>query len=304
MRDSHDTPSLPVWRSIMFVPAVSDRFVESAFKVPADLLQIDLEDSVGPLQKEEARTRVGGIADRFAAAGRDVSVRVNRPWRMLVRDLEAAVRQSVLAIALPKVPDASFVQSVAEVLAELEREQGMTIGHTRIITMVEDAGGVANMNEIAAAHTRVVGQIIGAEDLAVSMRMAVDDDSLYVPNVMNVTACRRAGIMPVGFIGSVADFKDQDAFRVRIKRARQLGFESAFCVHPTQAGIINEEFAPGAAEVEYASGMLAEFAREVKSGRAAFTYQGRMVDLPVVDQARQVLARHQAVQAASARHQR
>ena len=83
MRDSHDTPTLPVWRSIMFVPAVSDRFVESAFKVPADLLQIDLEDSVGPLQKEEARARVGAIADRFAAAGRDVSVRVNRPWRLL-----------------------------------------------------------------------------------------------------------------------------------------------------------------------------------------------------------------------------
>ena len=298
MRNSHDTPALPLWRSIMFVPAVSDRFVESAFKVPADLLQIDLEDSVGPLQKDEARARAGGIADRFAAAGRNVSVRVNRPWRMLVRDLEASVRESVLAIALPKVPDASFVQSVAEVLAELEREQGLPIGHTRIITMVEDAEGLANMNEIAAAHTRVVGQIVGAEDLAVSMRMGVEDDSLYVPNVMNVTACRRAGVMPVGFIGSVADFKDQDAFRVRIVRARKLGFESAFCVHPAQVGIINQEFAPSAAEVEYATGMLAEFEREVKNGRAAFTYKGRMVDLPVVDQARQVLARHRLVQAA------
>ena len=87
-------------------------------------------------------------------------------------------------------------------------------------------------------------------------------------------------------------------------RSRKLGFESAFCVHPTQVGIINEEFAPSAAEVEYASGMLAEFEREVKSGRAAFTYKGRMVDLPVVDQARQVLARHQAVQAANARSRR
>ena len=304
MRNSHDTPSLPVWRSIMFVPAVSDRFVESAFKVPADLLQIDLEDSVGPLQKDEARARVGGIADRFAAAGRNVSVRVNRPWRMLVRDLEAAVRKSVLAIALPKVPDASFVQSVAEVLAELEREQGLPVGHTRIITMIEDAEGVTQMNQIAAAHTRVVGQIVGAEDLAVSMHMAVDDDSLYVPNVMNVTACRRAGIMPIGFIGSVADFKDQDTFRGRIRRAKKLGFESAFCVHPAQVGILNEEFAPSAAEVEYAAGMVVEFEREVQSGRAAFTYRGRMVDLPVVDQARQVLARHQVVQAANARSKR
>lgn len=297
MRIAPHPQVLPLWRSILFVPAVSDRFVESAFKQAADLLQIDLEDSVGPLQKDEARARVGSIADRFAAAGREVSVRVNRPWRLLVRDLEATVRQSVLAIALPKIPDASFVLSVSEVLAELEREQGLVHGHTRIIGMVEDADGLVNINEIAAAHSRMVGLIVGAEDLAVSMRMAVDDDGLYVPNVMGVAAARRAGIIPIGFIGSVADFKDPDIFRARIRRARKLGFESAFCVHPTQVPIINEEFAPSPEEVEYATGLVAAFEREVSGGRAAFTYHGRMVDLPIVDQARNVLARHRAIEA-------
>ncbi|MCX7141417.1 MAG: CoA ester lyase [Proteobacteria bacterium] len=297
MRNTTETQVLPVWRSILFVPAISERFVESAFKQPADLLQVDLEDSVGLAQKEEARARVGGIADRLAAAGRDVCVRVNRPWRMLVRDLEAAVRKSVLVVTLPKVPDASFVQSVAEVMAELEREQGLAQGHTRIIAMVEDAEALANVNEIAAAHTRVVGLIIGAEDFAASMHMAVDDDSLYIPNIMAVAAARRAGIMPIGFVGSVADFKDQDAFRARIRRAKRLGFESAFCVHPTQVPIINEEFAPSADEVEHARGLAAEFERQVQGGRAAFTYKGRMVDQPVLDQARQLLARHAAVMA-------
>ena len=99
----------------------------------------------------------------------------------------------------------------------------------------------------------------------------------------------------------LADFKDQDAFRARIRRARKLGFESAFCVHPTQVGIINEEFAPSPAEVAFAQGLVAEFEREVSTGRAAFTYQGRMVDLPVVDQARLVLARHAAVVARNRR---
>lgn len=297
MRNTTETRVLPVWRSILFVPAISERFVESAFKQPADLLQVDLEDSVGLAQKEEARARVGGIADRLAAAGRDVCVRVNRPWRMLVRDLEAAVRKSVLVVTLPKVPDASFVQSVAEVMAELEREQGLAPGHTRIIAMVEDAEALANINEIATAHTRVVGLIIGAEDFAASMHMAVDDDSLYIPNIMAVAAARRAGIMPIGFVGSVADFKDQDAFRARIRRAKRLGFESAFCVHPTQVPIINEEFAPSADEVEHARGLAAEFERQVQGGRAAFTYKGRMVDQPVLDQARQLLARHAAVMA-------
>lgn len=297
MRILPSNQALPVWRSILFVPAVSDRFVESALKQAADVLQIDLEDSVGPDQKEFARARVAAIADRFALAGRQVTVRVNRPWRLLVRDLEAVVRPSVLAVALPKVPDAAFVQSVSEVLDELEHENHMTRGHTRIIAMVEDAQGLAAMNEIAAAHPRVIGLIVGAEDLAVSLQMNVDDDGLYVPNVMAVAAARRAGVLPIGFIGSVADFKDQEQFRARIRRARKLGFDGAFCVHPSQVAILNEEFAPSAAEVAHAQAVIAAYEAQMSSGKAAFSFNGRMVDLPVVDQARQIVRRHQAVQA-------
>ena len=297
MRIIPSSQPLPLWRSILFVPAVSDRFVESALKQDADVLQIDLEDSVGPDQKDFARERVGAIADRFALAGRNVTVRVNRPWRLLVRDLEAVVRPSVLAVALPKVPDAAFVQSVCEVLDELEHENRMEKGHTRIIAMVEDAQGLASMHEIAAAHPRVIGLIVGAEDLAVSLQMTVDEDGLYVPNVMAVAAARRAGILPIGFIGSVADFKDPDLFRARIRRARKLGFESAFCVHPSQVPILNEEFAPSAAEVAHAEAVISAYEAQMSSGKAAFSFNGRMVDLPVVDQARQIVRRHQAVQA-------
>jgi citrate lyase subunit beta/citryl-CoA lyase len=288
---------LPVWRSILFVPAVSDKFVDSALRQPADVLQVDLEDSVGPDRKDEARGRVAAIADRFAAAGRDVTVRVNRPWRLLVRDLEACVRASVRAIALPKVPDASFVREVAEVLAGLERERGLADGHTRMITMVEDAEGLAHLDAIAAAHSRVVGQIVGGEDLSVSMGSSIDDDALYVWNAMNVRAARRAGVIPIGFVGSVADYRDIDAFRARIVRARRLGFEGAFCIHPSQVPVLNACFAPGADEVTEARELVAAFEREVGTGRAAFAWKGRMVDLPVVDRARAVLARHRAIEA-------
>jgi citrate lyase subunit beta / citryl-CoA lyase len=287
---------LPPWRSMLFVPATSDRFVESALRQPADALQIDLEDSVAPDHKTLARERAPGIADRFAAAGYDVIVRVNRPWRLLVRDLEAVVRPSVLAVSLPKVPDASMVRAVAGILRELEAAAGVPDGHTRIVAMIEDAEGLHNMAEVAAAHPRVHGIIVGAEDLAVSMRMAVDDDALYVPNVMAVAAARRAGVMPIGFIGSVADFADPDEFRRRIERARRLGFEGAFCIHPKQVAILNEAFAPNAQEVEHAQALLSEFDRQVAAGRAAFAFKGRMVDLPVVDQARVVVTRHEAIQ--------
>ena len=107
------------WRSLLFVPATSERFTESAFKQKADALQIDLEDSVPPDLKQQARQSVGGLADRYQAAGFDVVIRVNRPWRLLVRDIEACVRHSVSALTLPKVPDAGFVRAVSEILNEV-----------------------------------------------------------------------------------------------------------------------------------------------------------------------------------------
>lgn len=292
----------PAWRSILFVPATSDRFVESALRQPADALQIDLEDSVAPDQKEMARQRVAAIADRFAQAGYDVVVRVNRAWRLLVRDLEASVRASVRAVTLPKVPDASMVRAVADILLELETAAGLAPGHTRIVAMIEDAEGLHNMADIARAHPRVQAIIVGAEDLAVSMRMSVADDGLYVPNVMAVAAARRAGVSPLGFIGSVADFKDEDEFRGRMERARRLGFEGTFCIHPKQVPIANAAFGPDPGEVKHARELLAEFDAQLAAGRAAFAFKGRMVDLPVVEQARVLVGRHEAVQRLARRH--
>jgi citrate lyase subunit beta/citryl-CoA lyase len=283
-----------LWRSILFVPAVSDRFVESALRRPADVLQIDLEDSVAPDDKDLARRRVPDIARRFAAAGYDVTVRINRPWRLALADIEHAVSPDVAALTLPKVPDAAYVRYIGEVLSEIETERGLPDGHTRVIPMVEDAEGLENMACIAAAGPRVCGMIVGAEDLAAHMRMAVSDDALYVPNVLAVAACRRAGIVPIGFVGSVADFDDEQAFRERIRRARGLGFQAAFCVHPRQVDIANEAFLPGADEVRDAQALILEFEAQKAQGKAACTYKGRMVDLPVVLQARQLVARAQA----------
>lgn len=281
----------PVWRSILFVPALSGRFVESALRQPADALQIDLEDSIGPDDKARARDAAPAIAQRFAQAGFDVLVRVNRPWRLLVRDLEAVVAREVHAITLPKVPDAAFVREVAQVIDELERERGLASGHTRLVAMIECPEGLAQIDAIAAAHPRVVALIIGAEDLALTLQCAVDEAALLGPNQRAVFAARRAGVMPLGFVGSVADYADLDAFRVRIERARRLGFDGGFCVHPSQVAVMNQAFAPTPAEVARAQALVAAFEAQQAQGRAAFAFEGRMVDRPVVDQARAVLAR-------------
>ncbi len=289
------------WRSMLFVPANSDKFLESALRRSADAIQLDLEDACPPDLKASTRERIGELAQRAADAGFDVIVRINRPWRLLVRDLEACVHPAIKALTLPKVPDGSFIRSVAEVLDEVELEKGLPVGHTKLIAMVEDANGMANMDNIAQAHARVYGMIVGAEDLAVSLRMAVDPDGLYVPNVMAVAACRRAGIVPIGFVGSVADFADREKFKETVQRAARLGFEGAFCIHPSQVDAANDAFSPDAALVERARALLATFEAECAAGRAACTFEGRMVDAPVAAQARLLIERDDALQAMLAR---
>ena len=119
--------TLPVWRSMLFVPALNDRFIEGAPRRGADCIQIDLEDSIPPEFKDRARDRVPAAAAQLASHGLDVVVRINRPWRIAIRDLEASVGPHVMAINLPKVPNAAHVRAVSEILDDLELGYAITV---------------------------------------------------------------------------------------------------------------------------------------------------------------------------------
>lgn len=288
--------TLPVWRSMLFVPALNERFIEGAPRRGADCIQIDLEDSIPPDLKDKARGRAAPVAAALAAYGIDVVVRINRPWRLAICDLEAAVGPHVTAINLPKVPNAAHVRAVAEILDELELAAGLPVGHTRLVVMIETAGGLLEMAGIAAASPRVVALTVGAEDLAVSMGMQPVEDALYLPNVQAVAAARAAGILPIGYVGTVANFADRDAFRRTADRARTLGFAGGFCIHPDQVPILNAAFSPQADEVKLAHELISAYAEAQADGRGAIAVNGQMVDQPVIDRARLLLQRHAAVE--------
>ena len=141
--------ALPVWRSLLFVPVTAKRFVDGAARRGADAIILDLEDCVAASEKDRARTLVPEAAEIVSRGGADVVVRVNRPWRQCVRDIEAVVEPRVLALALPKTDSAEHVRMVAEVVEEVEAERGMAPGATRLIAMVETAAAFFHMAEIA-----------------------------------------------------------------------------------------------------------------------------------------------------------
>jgi citrate lyase subunit beta/citryl-CoA lyase len=288
------TGTLPVWRSMLYVPVNVPRFIARAADRGADAIILDLEDAVAPAEKARARTLLGEAVPQVSRGGADVVVRVNRPWRLLVRDLEAAVIAGVTALALPKTDSAEHVQAVAETVAELEAERGIA-EPIRLIAMIETPGAFFRMEAIARAHPRLVALTVGAEDLALSVGMLPEAEGLFLPKQVCVFAARSGGILPLGFIGTVADYKDQAAFREVVRRSRRLGFMGAACIHPLQVPILNEEFAPSSKEIARAERMVAAYDAALATGTGALEFEGSMIDVPVVERARVLLARAAAI---------
>lgn len=281
---------MPIWRSMLFIPADAERFFGRAHERGADAIQLDLEDGVLPENRERARELVGPAADAIAAHGQDVIVRINRPWRDAVRDMEAAVRPSVKALTLPKADSAEHVRAAAETVGEIEAERGMAPGATRLIAMIETPDSAFRIREIAAASPRLCGLIVGIEDFTALSGMRADSEGLLQVHVDTVLAARAAGIAPYGFVASLADFSDLDALAGIVAQARRLGFVGAFCIHPTQVAVLNEGFSPSEREVAEAEAVVEAFDAAREAGRGAVALNGRMIDRPVVERARAVLA--------------
>ena len=292
---------LPVWRSLMYVPVNVEKYVDKAHTRGADVIQLDLEDSVPPGEKERARTLVEAAAARVKRGGADVIVRINRPLSLAVRDLEHSITPDINGIALTKIDSASHVKLLDELVTELEEKRGMAIGHTRFITMIETADAFGRMDDIPRASPRVVAMNIGGEDFALDCDMQPEDDVLLHPKQRMIIAARAAGVMPLGFIGTVAGFGDWPKFREMVRRSRRFGFDGAGCIHPGQVTIVNEEYSPAEEEVAYARKIIQMNDEAAKTGRGSFAVEGKMIDIPIIVRAQKLIRRHEAIKKREAR---
>jgi len=286
---------LRVWRSLMYVPVNVEKYVDKAHTRGADVIQLDLEDSVPPAEKERARTLIETAAARVRRGGADIVVRINRPLSLAVRDLEHAICRDVDGVALTKIDSASHVKLLDELVSEIELKKGLEIGHTKFITMIETADAFARIDEIPRASPRVVAMNIGGEDFALDCDMQPDDDVLLHPKQRMIIAARAAGVMPLGFIGTVAGFGDWDQFRAMVRRSRRFGFDGAGCIHPGQVAIVNEEYSPREEDIAYARKIVAMNTQTLQSGRGSFALDGKMIDIPIIVRADKLIARHEAI---------
>jgi len=279
-----------MYRSMLYVPASSQRFIEKAATRGADAVILDLEDSVSPEEKLPARERLADSIRQVSSAGAAVLVRINRPLTLAVGDVQAAVRGGADGILITKSEGPEHIRLILEVAEEEESRTGRR-DPLRAIAVIESPAAVLKAREIAFAHPRIMGMLAGGEDLATTLDAEASAETLRFPKLMIHMAAKAAGIASYGTLGTVADFADVDLIRALAEEARRHGFDGATCVHPSIVSILTDAFTPSAAAVEHAEGLLAAAEAARREGKGAATYKGKMIDEPVYERARRLLAR-------------
>ena len=285
-------------RSTLFVPANIPTFVEKAHTRGADAICLDLEDSVLPEKKAEARDALARAIPSVGRDGADVLVRINRQWELAYADLDAAVVPGVTCIVVPKVESPEDIYAIDRLIEEREVRQDMPRRSVQIAVKLETARGLLQDVAIAQASPRVCSLSAGTEDFATDLGVELTEEGweLFYSRARVVVVARAYGLEPLNLLGRTSDYRDLHAFRESALRARRLGFSGASCIHPSQVPVLNEVFSPTSAEIEGAHRLLEEAARAEAAARGAFESGGRMADAPTVERAKRLLARAARIQ--------
>jgi len=276
----------PAW---LFAPANAVRKAQGALASDADVVVLDLEDAVPSAEKAEARAALAGLAvlPRRGA----LHVRVNAAGTPLcLRDLEAAVQAGVDGVMLPKVETAAEVSAVCWALAQLEAELGRTAA-TELVPLIETARGVCDFGRIPW-DSRVRQVAFGSVDYALDLGLAgtAGQEAVTHAQFAIVLASRRAGLLPP-IDGVTLEARDAAITGRDAARAQALGFGGKLAIHPVQVAPIQVAFRPEDDEIAWAHEVVAAFGTAEASGFGAVLVRKRLVDRPVLMQARRVLER-------------
>lgn len=175
--------------------------------------------------------------------------------------------------------------------------------HTnRQTILIETPKGYSNVRAIAHSTPRLAALALGQEDFSAEMGMVEPEGLSLLSFYQSVqVAAREAGVMPVGYPGSIAEFTDLDLFRSNVVLARRLGFDGGACIHPKQVPILNEAFTPSDTEIARAEAMVAAYDAAMEAGDGAVAFEGKMIDVPVVARASRILSIRDRIAAKTAR---
>jgi citrate lyase subunit beta / citryl-CoA lyase len=260
-----------MYRSMLYVPAHSKRFLAKGHERAADAIILDLEDSVPEADKDLARANLGASAKQVGQSGAAVFVRINAGARAM-DDAKAAASAHVAGVVVAKADLASLTTLVPAGIP--------------LLALLEHPAAILDARQCAALPG-VIGLMVGGEDLAVELNAAPTPEVLRMPKLLAHYAAKAEGKLSFGLLRSIAEYTDIEAIRIAAIEAKAHGFDGAGCVHPSIVPILNAAFLPSRDELAWAT-RVTEAARRHEG---AFALDGKMVDRPVVERARSILSR-------------
>jgi malyl-CoA/(S)-citramalyl-CoA lyase len=281
----------------------------------ADVINLDLEDSVAPADKAEARANIIGAIGSIDWGTKTLSVRINgldTPfWYRDVVDLLEQAPDRLDQIMIPKVGCAADLYAVDALVTSIEAARGRA-RRIAFEVIIESAAGIAHVEEIAAASPRLQAMSLGAADFAASMGMATTgiggtqenyymlhegrkhwSDPWHWAQAAIVAACRTHGVLPVD--GPFGDFSDDEGYRAQALRSATLGMVGKWAIHPKQVALANEVFTPSEAAVAEAREILAAMEEAKARGEGATVYKGRLVDIASIRQAEVIVRQSEMI---------
>lgn len=280
-------------RSLLFVPASSERFLARAQNAQADSLIFDLEDAVAPERKALARETLKDVLSDSGFERFERTVRINAldtPY--FLDDVLAMVEAGADGLVVPKTSTPEGIRFVDKLVSLAEERAGQAPGSVALLPLIEQPQAIGNAFSLAQASPRLAGMAFGHGDFSLAMGIQAgpsSDGIVLHTRCQVVTAAKAAGIVPIDNV--YLDIPDVEGLVAETRQGKHLGYEGKACIHPSQIEPVNAVYTPGPEEVAYARDLLAAFDGAVAEGKGAVAFRGRMIDGPIADRERMVLER-------------
>lgn len=284
-------------RSLMYVPAHNQKFLDSATRRDADVLLLDLEDSVPVFDKQMARDNIKSFVQRDDLNGKLIFPRINdRESGELLRDLTQLTIEGVDGFLYPKATKGEDIYFVGKLLETIEYEKHIPVGTFKLMALIETAGAIVNIKEICeACPNRMVAVVFGCEDYVTNTQGKHDEagKSIFYARNAIVNAARFAGIAPIDTVHiKVHDLEDLEK---EVILGKELGFEGMSVLNPKELPIIHKYYTPTKEEIAWAAEMLELAAESVREGKGVAVKDNKFIGPPMVKMAKNILAKYEKI---------
>ena len=289
---------MAVRRSDLYLPANNEHMILKAPTLGADVITLDMEDSVPPAEKEVARQMVKKHIKKMSTTGSEAWVRINA-WDtdLTLADLDAVVVDGLDGITLPKCSGLADVRRLDDEITRLEKLRDLPVGKIKIAILIETALGVLTVDESVGGSSRLVAVIFGAVDYTRDMRVTRTDkaDEQFYARAKIGVAARAHGL--VAEDAPFPNYSDVEAFEANCRSGAQLGFEGRQIINPRQIAAAHKVYSPDPARGEWAKKITKVFEEEgLAKGSASVGFEGSMIDIPVYRDGLNILARQKEIE--------